>query len=319
MDDGFTSFIPSRINGIVHLPSDSTALVDADEEVFLAYTRLSSSQSAGGTAMFRGLGHVDSRKDTLTVTFELRPPAGAQDGTATKRSRKKKTLKETNIEFELMQDTTSLRSRPGDTGSVLWQASIAFANVILQEHYYPVAEPFLEPSTLADAHILELGAGTGMLSILLAPMVKRYTVTDIPALLPLIRKNVVLSYPGWPRLTSKGGNIAVEELDWVTLQSASPTVRSKYVPYIKKDPPKLVFVVDCIYNPSLIKPLVDTIDYVSSSDTTVVVVSELRAETVVREFLDAWLSLPGWKIWSAGAGVLNVPYVVWIAAKEASG
>ncbi|TFK52008.1 hypothetical protein OE88DRAFT_1629145 [Heliocybe sulcata] len=316
--------IPCRVHGLVRLPAESTIVVDADEEVFLAYTRLSGFRTSDGTSAFRGLGQVDSRKDTLTVTFELKAPSNAHDEPPTKRPRKYKTkiATETNIEVELSQDTTSLRSRSGDTGSVLWQArrvtGIALAQVLLQEHYYPVADRFLEPSSLRNAHVLELGAGTGMLSVLLSPMVRRYTVTDIPALLPLIRKNVTLSFPEWPSPNARGSNITVEELDWVLLQLASSTAREKYAPYARDDPPDLVLVIDCIYNPSLLQPLVDTIDYVSGSETTVAMVSELRAEDVIREFLEAWLRVPGWKIWSTGNSVLNVPYVLWIARKEAS-
>jgi hypothetical protein len=74
----------------------------------------------------------------------------------------------------------------------------------------------------------------------------------------------------------------------------------------------LVLVVDCIYHPSLIPPLVSTLEYLcsqggeptrsSSSCTDVLVVPELRAEVLVREFLDRWLALGGQQIWSLNTG-----------------
>ncbi|EPQ56723.1 hypothetical protein GLOTRDRAFT_105536 [Gloeophyllum trabeum ATCC 11539] len=288
--------------------------------VFLLYTQLSACQTADGSSTFRGLGHVNSRRDTLTVTFELRPPTSEDPSVSaiknSSRRRKKKSMQEITIQVDLLQDTTALRSRTGDTGSVLWRASIALAEVILQEQHYPAGEPFLDPTALANAHVLELGSGTGLLGVLLSPMVRRYTVTDISVLLPLIRKNIILSYPDWPKPSAKGGNITVEELDWVALQSMPFAARAKYVPYIDDGSPDLVLLVDCIYNPSLLLPLVETLDYISGHATTVVVVSELRAEDVVRSFLELWTTRPGWKLWRTGNSVLGMPYVVWLGTKQ---
>ena len=46
--------------------------------------------------------------------------------------------------------------------------------------------------------------------------------------------------------------------------------------------------------------------------TTVVVVVELRADDVIREFLEAWLqSDPRWQIWSLGEKRLDSAYALW--------
>jgi protein N-lysine methyltransferase METTL21D len=81
----------------------------------------------------RGLGHVDSRQDILNIRFELRPKSvstGADDygkakhgrSKSSKAAREGKKHEEKVIEIELAQDKTALRSRKGDTGSVLWKA-----------------------------------------------------------------------------------------------------------------------------------------------------------------------------------------------------
>lgn len=125
---------------LVNLPVNASPITDTDEEVriptrsrdpvttticpkiFLLYSALNRTNTTlVGPDGFRGLGHLDSRKDTLTVQFELRPPITPQPA----KKSKKKTSKEVVarvIEIEIAQDPTALRSRNGDTGSVVWRA-----------------------------------------------------------------------------------------------------------------------------------------------------------------------------------------------------
>lgn len=80
----------------------------------------------------RGLGHVDSKQNVLSVTIELRGgdvPIATSETELKPRKRAKSKLKnrvrrieDKTIEINLAQDTTALRSRKGDTGSVLWHA-----------------------------------------------------------------------------------------------------------------------------------------------------------------------------------------------------
>ena len=149
-------------------------------------------------------------------------------------------------------------------------------------------------------------SGTGLLSILFSPLVGRYTVTDIPELIPLIKKNISTNI----RSTSTS-NIVAQDLDWTALQSASPAVRAKAFSFDDID---ILLVVDCVYHPSLVGPLVDTIHHLTTPGrTTVVVVVELRAEDVVREFLETWLrSDARWQIWSVGEQRLDSAYALWV-------
>ena len=148
-----------------------------------------------------------------------------------------------------------------------------------------------------------------MLSIALAPLVRRYTATDIEPLIPLIRKNVTLNFPGWPT----GSNIAVEELDWQALES-TPISRRPMV--FNFEPVDVILAVDCIYHPSLLSSMITTIDYLSiPGRTTALIISELRAEDVIREFLEIWLSKPGWEIWRISNEVLGKHYAIWMGRK----
>lgn len=146
------------VRGGVTLPGDSELVTDADEEVrmlhpsgsrhglilqpsqvFVLYSNLQINDGSNPTSS-RGLGYVDSRKDTLTVTFELtgKPPTesdqpGPTPTSATRRSRhgrnsktpKAEKIGSHTVEIELAQDKTALRTRKGDTGSVLWKARFA--------------------------------------------------------------------------------------------------------------------------------------------------------------------------------------------------
>jgi len=104
-------------------------------QIFLVYTALNQKPvDLSGPDGFRGLGHMNSRKDILSIQFELTAPSPslsklAEDNSVAK-SRKGKSTTRTRgsdkgphiIEIELAQDKTALRSRKGDTGSVLWRA-----------------------------------------------------------------------------------------------------------------------------------------------------------------------------------------------------
>ncbi|KAI6044367.1 hypothetical protein EDC04DRAFT_2877704 [Pisolithus marmoratus] len=285
----------------VRLPSDATPITDADEEIFLVYTGLNRARTKlTGPDGYHGLGHVDSRKDVLTIRFEL-----SEDATETqqpcipqpKSKQKRLTEKQSiDIEIDIAQDKTALRSRKGDAGSVVWRASVEFCRAVLHSGvFYRTCSPH---------------AGTGLLGIALSPLFRAYTATDIPALLPLIRKNVAVKPPM---------NLSVEELDWLTLTSLPPgPTRTRYCPYPRAnstpsevDVWDLILVVDCIYHPSLLRPLVETIETLSHPGRTwVFVVVELRQEDVIREFLNLWLTAGDWVITRID-GFLDENYAVW--------
>ncbi len=76
---------------------------------------------------FRGLGFVSSHQDIVEITFDLpasileaqsEPPQGKRK--VKKKPPRKDDSKE--LVIQLAQDKTALRSRKGDTGSVVWRA-----------------------------------------------------------------------------------------------------------------------------------------------------------------------------------------------------
>ncbi|EKM54140.1 uncharacterized protein PHACADRAFT_209956 [Phanerochaete carnosa HHB-10118-sp] len=310
--------------GLCRLPEGSSLITDADEEVFLLYTDLARKQSCAeqGGDNFRGLGYLERHKDVLSLEFTYPAKQSQAAGRAKGKSSKKKNTETEfeTLEVQLAQDKTALHSRKGDTGSVLWRASAEFAQLVLRQYHSRDPNALLNSVRLQEANVLELGAGTGLLGVIFAPLAEHYTVTDIDDLIPLIKKNLALNgVPNTPPSPPKGAptkaSVSAEALDWVALQNCSASKRHSIYSYSPMD---LLLVIDCIYHPSLLPALVDTIDYLATPErTTVLVIVELRAEDVVREFLELWLAAGEgvWDIWHAHE-VMEGPYAVWVGWKK---
>jgi hypothetical protein len=141
--------------------------------------------------------------------------------------------------------------------------------------------------------------------------------------------------------TSLESNIRAIPLDWVVLKDTPQTRRHLLLPpspQAKEERDEtttidILLIVDCIYHPSLLPSLIETINYLTKPNqkTVVVVVSELRSEQVVREFLELWIDSGDagdvggsgrvrnemrWKIYRCPLGMIVGPYVVWIGWKE---
>ncbi|KAG9125807.1 hypothetical protein FRC07_006153 [Ceratobasidium sp. 392] len=159
------------------------------------------------------------------------------------------------------------------------------ARLLLQHHFFPPLPPdsaLLNPTLLASAHIIELGSGTGILGCALPPLLStgRITLTDLPELVPLLRKN------------AKSDKVSVEALDWTW-------------PMLPSFSADLVLCVDCIYNTALVRPLVRVL---SMFDAPILVLIELRDEDVVRAFLEEWLN---WEATSAGDDLDKKKFQLW--------
>jgi len=219
----------------------------------------------------------------------------------------------------------------------MWSSSVDFAQLMLEQSHADPLDSFLNSSILKTQHVVELGfacaecifyalnidlppsslsAGTGLLAIALSPLVQRYTVTDIQDLLPLLRKNMLLNFNSWPNCSpsTPGSNVFVEDLDWVLLHSTNAAHRARV---FNSESIDLLLIVDCIYHPSLLPALVDTIHYLAIPNQTIVlVVVELRADDVIREFLQLWLEKPDWEVWRVGGGMLPKPYAMWLGSRR---
>jgi hypothetical protein len=204
--------------------------------------------------------------------------------------------------------------------------------------------------------LIVVSAGTGLLALALGHLTSHYVATDMPDLVPLIRKNILLNHDlivqnrKSIKSASSGSvtpNVSAEPLDWLLIHDTPVSSRHKLnlpplgvalnADVIDDDDDDrgtgLILVVDCIYHPSLIPPLLSTLDHLATCQrlhtplsssylaqapdagdagagagapgegrADVLVVAELRSEDVIREFLEGWRSLEGWIIWSLNTG-----------------
>jgi len=90
-------------------------------QVFILHSENQATHVAGSSQKFRGLGYVDSHKDILDIVFDIKYEVPVASGTPKRKSKAPRQGQKT-IEIELHQDKTALRSRKGDTGSVVWKA-----------------------------------------------------------------------------------------------------------------------------------------------------------------------------------------------------
>ncbi|KAH9028053.1 hypothetical protein EDB83DRAFT_2526415 [Lactarius deliciosus] len=115
------------------------------------------------------------------------------------------------FEHVLLQDKTTFRSRSGDTGSVLWERVSSYnlwsysslSDTSKSDAYSTMgAQPDARPRTQARAAGTKRAAdflfpsgmgrtGTRLVALALSPFVRKYTATDFPALVPLLRKNLL--------------------------------------------------------------------------------------------------------------------------------
>ncbi|PLW20338.1 hypothetical protein PCANC_08476 [Puccinia coronata f. sp. avenae] len=340
-------------------PSHLVGVTDADEEVFSLYTELAgwseratefdearSAEAHRHPTRVGSLGFVDSGASVVAIRLEIRPPpqpsSSQQSGIGySRRGRKAKhdpasqIMKGKEIQVELKQDILATTYRSGDTGSIVWRASIDLAELLWYELLFPSADArplemsaeeehpcwrgFLDMGRLTGAaRILELGAGTGSLGILCAGMfppesTASWTVSDQFDLLAIIARNfghncIPLSTAPVPG--DHGALHTIEEIDWLEVEKQWLKNQAHLQP--NSEPSDcatrrydLILAVDCLYNEALVLPLLRTLDHFASppaadtpaGPTLVLVVSELRSSDVVELFLRHWLALrPRWSI-----------------------
>ncbi|CAO1630777.1 unnamed protein product [Jaminaea pallidilutea] len=283
------------------------------------------------------------------------PTQGKKKQNANKADQQRSTS--STVEITLYQDSTSLQSTEGDTGSVVWRSSLRLGTSLCRQIHKPLyGQPALlnasalqqqtgtQPTTTT---VLELGSGTGILPLTLlsalpatatataAEQGLRWIATDQEAMLHLLRKNVDLLRD--PRLEPA-------PLDWceVSQRSRNKSTYAGGVDGLRRNTmewrgarqeergsdaktdgwPDLIIAVDCVFNPSLFTPLVDTLDaFTLPNHTVTLVVIELRSDEATLAFLETWLgSDERWRIWAVPAEQMSCGldrgYAAWVAWKE---
>jgi len=162
---------------------------------------------------------------------------------------------------------------------------------------------FFDTELLSKCHVLEFGAGTGLLALVLSHWTNRFTATDLDYLVPLIQKNINHNFtstagaltrylPDSRRENKSAERLTVECLNWFDIHDAPLSFRAKSFPtnLPTAGVADIILAIDCVYNPSLLPPLVTVLNHYTVTDRTRVIVAvELRSEDVLREFLELWI------------------------------
>ena len=157
------------------------------------------------------------------------------------------------------------------------QLSLYLAQHILQlYHFPPSTDPALfDFSLLARSSVLELGCGTGLLAILLSPLCRSYTASDLLVNLQLCTRNLQLNSINTEE--GEGSRVSMEEIDWFDMSAERKCDTDNQEGY------DLILAVDCVFNEALAGPLVNTLTRYcrTGSGTIALVVVELRSSDVV--------------------------------------
>ena len=127
-------------------------------------------------------------------------------------------------QLTLLEDPTG--SLAGGNGATLWDSSLALTN-FLTYHY--------ADTDLSNKHVLELGAGVGLVGMALASMGANVVVTERDMALPLLRRNVDRN------AEVTGGRVEVAVLSW------SGEVMQKLIKARENDPFDIVVGSDLIF------------------------------------------------------------------------
>ncbi|SPO28921.1 uncharacterized protein UTRI_05034_B [Ustilago trichophora] len=191
------------------------------------------------------------------------------------------------------------RNDTNSTGSSLWLSSQVLSSYLI--HTYAKAQQSNARTT--RRRMLELGSGTGLLSLLMASLGWQVTATDIPPVLDsVLRPNV---QAGLYRLVNAGTivpeQLHIAELDWMVPgerwlwhpQFGFPSTEEHTDSSDTSIPAEphfdLILTADTIYEPSLIRPLLSTIAHLymrqDGSRPTVLLALERRDPAHITEAL----------------------------------
>jgi hypothetical protein len=198
-----------------------------------------------------------------------------------------------------------------DAEPVLWKITPLIATWLASPHNFLFASGILT----ADSHVLELGCGiSGLISLVLSPLIKNYIATDQDYVLKLLRENIAENRHVFAPSSHQAGkgakrskratkgeevssNILMRSLDW---EKDSQSNLYSELHISEGGSIDLLVACDCIYNTHLIDPLVNTCAEIcglalSSRPTIVLIAQQLRSPDV----FEAWLTAfhQRFKVW----------------------
>lgn len=186
---------------------------------------------------------------------------------------------DTVVEVEVFDHVLKLQQAPNsnDLGQTVWDASIVLAHFLAKN----ARKGEFSRQKVKGKRAIELGAGMGLGGLALAMLGCNVVLTDLEPVLTLLRRNYetnlspsalkAMSSP----LAGNVGHVEVKALDW-----SRPEQRD-----LEGGPWDFILAADCIYHEHIIVGLLKTCLVLCSPKTTVLIVNELRSESVQSVFL----------------------------------
>ncbi|KAL1021674.1 hypothetical protein UPYG_G00016390 [Umbra pygmaea] len=141
-------------------------------------------------------------------------------------------------------------------GAVMWPSAVVMG-YFLDTHR--------DTDNLLDKNIIELGAGTGLVSIVASLLGAKVTSTDLPEVLPNLRYNILRNTKGHCRHTP-----LVTELSWgKELEQHFPQATCRY---------DYVFAADVVYCHPYLEELLDTFDHLCQEGTQILWAMRFRLD-----------------------------------------
>lgn len=161
-------------------------------------------------------------------------------------------------------DTVIVKNERKTIASILWNASLCLSRLL--EHKFPLDAEHKDGG-LIGRRVVELGAGTGLVSLVASRLGATVACTDLPPALPLLRENVAANArPGAP------GSVEVMPLAWA------------FTSLDELKGPDYIVGADIVYYPGAALALLSTL-FQLCADHTVVYLSYGREGRVgVKEF-----------------------------------
>lgn len=223
-------------------------------------------------------------------------------------------------EFKLSQSPGILQSTRGGgtTGAAVWKSSILLAEWMAWPH-----NPLFTTDAIDTA--IELGAGiSGLVPLVLSPIVRRVAATDQAYVMKALQANVAANTAVPPsKQKRKSGktnvsdskeqrsNIEIFSLDWEDDDIASVLDANGLGHGVD-----LVLACDCVYNYALVDPLVQTCvdickmrlrdegEHVPARPTVCVIAQQLRQPEVFEQWLETFHRL--FRVWRVPDNQLSV-------------
>ncbi|MEW5306988.1 MAG: hypothetical protein WDW36_009411 [Sanguina aurantia] len=188
----------------------------------------------------------------------------------------------TSIEQEVLGTVLHLQQDPSSEhlGTTVWDASIVMAKYFEKN----LRKGEFARSKLRGKRAIEIGAGMGLGGLAFAMMGADVIITDTTEVLPMLRRNyernlspAAINASGCHGTWADSvGKVVVAELDWTVPEQVAPLL----------PPFDYVLAADCIYHEHITEDFHRTVMDLTNEKSTVVVVNELRSESVHSRFME---------------------------------